>query len=837
MLWRPSRSESTPTVAEREAMMEQLTKRREKGFELSERFLRTYPESDKRDEAWMYKIQGLSRLRRQEEAKTEIEIFLKTFPESKYAFDIRSFKIGYFEQEGKYKEAIAELDTIDDSAALPQVYEEKARLYSMMNEWEKAAENRLFAAELTLGIPAPDFNLKDINGETVSLKDYRGKVVLLDFWATWCGPCIGELPKLKALYERHKDNPDFVLISISSDVNDETVAKFVANNEMPWIHIREIEEIQENFNVRGIPHYTVIDKSGMVRENDLRGGIEINAVVSSLLAESPDALNQTNNAKIHKLRGDVHLRRGKKENAIAEYEQAFGIQSNDIELIMTLINLYREDQSEKALTLYDRALAQLVEANQSKTEAEFRLADAAFDLSGFYGEQGDAEKCWQAFEIAMENDTSGRLAKQAKRMPGAFSAINDRSAFKALTEAAPETKADRRHDEMNRKRSAFRNERMESRKSCVLIEADGVTFMGVILNSTGLLLVPDIVADATSIRAKVTDYFAAQVIARDSKARLAVLKVEGVKYLRPVEMGTVDDLKEYAPFGYTTADGRPWRTYPTIAQITARDQWRQSHGAQITVNGGVSVHTLEVDGAGNITSLQIGGLGTSALSDAYVDYDGSLLGFCVDDEVVYKPLANNFPGPKHNVLTIDQIQASLARMGVANLIGIERVPMPDIPFFYFVEAEHFTRLDGEKRWDVFVKRNDESASGGEYLVARHGDKQSTWLVYKVDITDDGDYAIWLRTLSHDGKSDSFFVATDVEPNLLACDATNYGQWGWVPAIDRNSIRMVSALYLTKGKHEIRIYVREARTQLDAIYLTNNLRLTASEVDEQFNDSE
>ena len=835
--WRPEFPETTPTDAEREAMMEQITTQRETGFELSERFLRTYPESDKRDEAWMYKIQGLLGLRRQEEAKTEIEIFLKTFPESKHAFDIRSIKIGYFEQEGKYNDAIAELDTIDDPAALPQVYEEKARLYSMMNEWEKAAEYRLLAAELTLGRPAPDFTLKDINGETVSLKDFRGKVVLLDFWATWCGPCIHELPNLKALYDKHKDNPAFALISISSDVNDETVAKFAANNEMPWIHIRETEEIQAKFNVRGIPHYTVIDKHGLVRENDLRGGIELDSVISSLLGDIPVEPDKTNIAKLHKLRGDLHLRRGKREKAIAEYEQAFGIQSNDIELIMTLINLYRESQSEKSLALYDRALVLLVEANQSNTEAEFRLADAAFDLSSFYGEQGNPEKCWQAFEIAMENDPSGRLAKQAKRMPGAFSVINDRSAFKALTEAAPETEYDRRNDETNRKWSTFRKERIEARKSCVLTEADGVAFMGVILNSTGLLLVPDIVADATFIRAKITDYLPVQVITRDSEARLAVLKVEGAKYLRPIEMGTVDDLKEYAPFHYTTADGLPGRSYPTIAQITARDGWGQNHGGQITVNGGVSVHTLEVDKVGNITSMQIGGLGTSALSDAYVDYDGSLLGFCVDDEVVYKPLANNFPGPKHNVLTIDQIQASLARMGVTNLIGNERVPMPDIPFSYFVEAEHFTRLGGEKRQDVFAKRNDEVASGGDYLAAVRDDKQSTWLVYEVDIPDDDDYAVWLRTLSHDGKSDSFFVSTDVEPNLLACDAKSFHQWGWGPAIDRSSIRTVSALYLTKGKHEIRIYVREPRTQLDAVYLTNNLRLAAIGVAERFNGSE
>ena len=383
VLWRPSPSESTPTQAERTVMMEQLTKLREKGFELSERFLSTYPESEKRDEAWRYKIKCLLALRRQDEANAEMDTFLKAFPKSKYALEILTIKTQLLRREGKFKEALAELDKIDDPVVLPKVYEQKAGLYSMMHEWEKAAEYRLRAAELSLGRPAPDFTLKDINGETVSLKDFRGKVVLLDFWATWCGPCIHELPKLKALYEQHKDNPDFALISISSDVNDETVAKFVASNEMPWIHIRETEEMQGKYIVIGIPHYTVIDKNGLVREDNLRGGIELNAVVSSLLAEAPVEPNRTNNAKLHKLRADLHDRRGEREKAILEYEQASRLQPNDINLIMRLIDLYNQDQSEKTLALYDRALAQLIEANKSKPESDFMLGNRALHLAWY----------------------------------------------------------------------------------------------------------------------------------------------------------------------------------------------------------------------------------------------------------------------------------------------------------------------------------------------------------------------------------------------------------------------------------------------------------------------
>ena len=830
---RPEPSEQTPTDAEMEAMMEQMTKRIETGLTLSERFLSMYPESKKRDEAWMYKIGFLLGLRKQEEANAEIEAFLKTFPKSKYAFGICLIKSSQFEQEGKYKEALAELDKLDHPATLPKVYEQKAGLYSRMGEREKAAEYRLRAAELTLGKPAPDFTLKDINGKTVSLKDFRGKVVLLDFWATWCGPCIHELPGLKALYEKHKHNPDFALISISSDVNDDIVTKFVANNEMPWIHIRETEEMQAKFNVIGIPHYTVIDKNGLIREDNLRGGRALNAVISPLLAQAPGAPDQTNIAKLHELRANLHNQQGEREQAIAEYEQALRLQPNNIELVIALGQLYGDGQNEKVLVLYDQALPRLVEANQSKTKADFRLALNAYNFAEFYAEQGNAEKCWQAFQIAMENDPDGHLARHAKQMPSRFSVISDRLAFKAFT---AETEADRRHDEMNRKLSKFSNEQFEARQSFLPVEADGVIFMGVILNSTGHLLVPDIVADAASIRAELTDYLPAKVVARDSEARLAVLKVEGARYLRPVEMGTVDDLKEYAPFDYTIANGRTRRAFPIISLITARDDSGQSRGGEIIIIIGHRVNTLEIDTAGNIRSFQIGRVRRPPLSDAYVHYDGKLLGFCVDDEGVYE---NNDPN-YYNVVPIDQIQASLERMGVANLLGAEELPMPDKPFSYFVEAEHFTQLDGEKRPDkLFLKGNDEAASGGAYLAALTEEKptaerQSAWLVYEVDVPEDGDYAIWLRTFSHDAKSDTFCIATDIEPNLLNCYARSYGQWGWVPAIDHKSRQAVSAFYFTKGKHEIRIYVRELRTQLDAIYLTNVLRLTASDVADRFN---
>ena len=155
VLRRPEASDKPPTEAEMAAMMEQFTKQIENALKLSEQFLGMYPESGKRDEVWMYKIQCLLGLRRLEEANAEMETFLKEFPKSKHAMGIWTIKTELLAGEGKIKEALAELDKVDHPDFLPQVYERKAILYSMMPEWEKAAEYRLRAAELTLGEPAP----------------------------------------------------------------------------------------------------------------------------------------------------------------------------------------------------------------------------------------------------------------------------------------------------------------------------------------------------------------------------------------------------------------------------------------------------------------------------------------------------------------------------------------------------------------------------------------------------------------------------------------------------------------------------------------------------------
>lgn len=114
---------------------------------------------------------------------------------------------------------------------------------------------------------APDFSFTSSEGEHIALDDLRGKVVLLDFWGTWCPPCVESVPELRSLHKRHsKDGAPFVLIGISSDGDEAEWKDFTAKNKMIWPQYRDHDRrIQRAFGIRAFPTYIVIDHEGVVR--------------------------------------------------------------------------------------------------------------------------------------------------------------------------------------------------------------------------------------------------------------------------------------------------------------------------------------------------------------------------------------------------------------------------------------------------------------------------------------------------------------------------------------------------------------------------------------------
>lgn len=138
---------------------------------------------------------------------------------------------------------------------------------------------------------APDFTLKSLDGREITLSQLKGKVVVLDFWATWCAPCRESIPHLIQLYNNYREN-GLELIGVDVDKGDaETVRRFVDSMNIPYPIVVASEEVVRNYRVSGIPATILIDKKGEIRGKiaGFNNAIaqELTAKVAELTSEKP----------------------------------------------------------------------------------------------------------------------------------------------------------------------------------------------------------------------------------------------------------------------------------------------------------------------------------------------------------------------------------------------------------------------------------------------------------------------------------------------------------------------------------------------------------------------
>lgn len=122
-----------------------------------------------------------------------------------------------------------------------------------------------------IGQPSPDFELKDLNGQLTKLSSLRGKYTLIDFWASWCGPCRKEIPNLKKVYAEYKDK-GLQLIGVSIDNSEAAWQKAVKEEQLDYLQLNDPKNITGKlYNFNGIPFIILISPEGIILEKGLRG--------------------------------------------------------------------------------------------------------------------------------------------------------------------------------------------------------------------------------------------------------------------------------------------------------------------------------------------------------------------------------------------------------------------------------------------------------------------------------------------------------------------------------------------------------------------------------------
>lgn len=142
-------------------------------------------------------------------------------------------------------------------------------------KYVKNVKESLAKMKLTaVGEIAPDFTQNDPDGKPVKLSDFRGKYVLVDFWASWCGPCRAENPNVVAAFNKYKGK-NFTILGVSLDRERDPWLKAITDDKLTWTHVSDIKywdnEVAKMYGVRSIPANFLLDKTGKIVGRNLRG--------------------------------------------------------------------------------------------------------------------------------------------------------------------------------------------------------------------------------------------------------------------------------------------------------------------------------------------------------------------------------------------------------------------------------------------------------------------------------------------------------------------------------------------------------------------------------------
>ena len=198
-----------------------------------------------------------------EKSIADLEAKLQQHPDDKSFFYIYRILIRLYIESGREKgidQLIDRFKIINSKTLVAQIHEE-------LGNTERAMEYRgkVTPPLALLGKPVPDFSATDLDGKSISLQQYRGKVVLLDFWAVWNSFCISDILNVKKIYDTYRDQ-EFDVIGVSLDTDETKLRNFLKGNDIPWRQIYSGEERQsplaQQYDVKSIPARWLIDRDG-----------------------------------------------------------------------------------------------------------------------------------------------------------------------------------------------------------------------------------------------------------------------------------------------------------------------------------------------------------------------------------------------------------------------------------------------------------------------------------------------------------------------------------------------------------------------------------------------
>jgi peroxiredoxin len=181
---------------------------------------------------------------------------------------------------------------LTESAGAKMNVEQVEPIFNAIDEKWRATDfgkdmaKRISAARAVVaGDQAPLFTLNDTNGKSVSLAGLKGKVVLIDFWASWCEPCRAEGPNLKEQYRLYKDK-GFEILSVSLDTDRKDWLKAIADDGLTWYQVSDLKgyrsEVVKSYGIGGIPSFFLIDRNGKILANTDVQGVGLNKRLADL---------------------------------------------------------------------------------------------------------------------------------------------------------------------------------------------------------------------------------------------------------------------------------------------------------------------------------------------------------------------------------------------------------------------------------------------------------------------------------------------------------------------------------------------------------------------------